>query len=113
MKKNTKLPHAIFDPTTKEDAHDRTLTLKELVDEGFVSAPLLEEVRTTALALFARGQEVAAKHGLLLVDTKYEFGTDGFLALLEARFLCSARRQGRGAGIFRQGILAHLVSRAL
>ena len=44
LKKNTKLPHAIFDPTTKEDAHDRTLTLKELVDEGFIAAPLLESV---------------------------------------------------------------------
>jgi phosphoribosylaminoimidazole-succinocarboxamide synthase len=85
LKKNTKLPYAIFDPTTKEDTHDRSLTLKELVDEGFIDAPLLEKVRTTALALFARGQEVAGKHGLLLVDTKYEFGTDdkGTLYLID------------------------------
>jgi phosphoribosylaminoimidazole-succinocarboxamide synthase len=76
LAKNTKLPHAIFDPTTKEDTHDRALSLKELVDEGFITAPLLEQVKTTALALFARGQEVAARHGLLLVDTKYEFGVD-------------------------------------
>ena len=85
LKKNTRLPYAIFDPTTKEDTHDRALTLEELVDEGFISAPLLEKVKSTALALFARGQEVAARHGLLLVDTKYEFGTDekGTLYLID------------------------------
>jgi len=85
LAKNTRLPHAIFDPTTKEDTHDRALTLKELVDEGFISAALLEKVKSTALALFARGQEVAARHGLLLVDTKYEFGTDetGELTLID------------------------------
>ncbi len=81
LKKNTRLPHPIFDPTTKEDTHDRSLSLKELVDENFIEAPRLEELQKTALALFARGQEVAAKHGLLLVDTKYEFGVDGNGAL--------------------------------
>jgi len=85
LQKNTKLPHPIFDPTTKEDTHDRALSLKELVDEGFIEAKLLETLRTTALALFARGQEVSAKHGLLLVDTKYEFGVDdnGVLTLID------------------------------
>ena len=85
LKKNARLPHAVFDPTTKEDTHDRTLTLEQLVDEGFISAPLLEKVKSTALALFARGQEVAARHGLLLVDTKYEFGVDqsGTLTLID------------------------------
>jgi phosphoribosylaminoimidazole-succinocarboxamide synthase len=85
LKKNTKLPHPIFDPTTKEDTHDRTLSLKELVDEGFIEEELLRALRNTALALFARGQEVAAKHGLLLVDTKYEFGVDekGTLTLID------------------------------
>ena len=85
LSKNTKLPHAIFDPTTKEDTHDRALSLKELVDEGFIAAPLLEQVKATALALFARGQEVAASRGLLLVDTKYEFGVDeaGTLTLID------------------------------
>ena len=85
LKKNTKLPRAIFDPTTKEDTHDRTLSLKELVDEGFIAAPLLEKLRATALALFARGQNVAARRGLLLVDTKYEFGVDanGALTLID------------------------------
>ena len=45
LKKNTKLPHPIFDPTTKEDTHDRSLTMKEMVDEGLIEAGLLEEVR--------------------------------------------------------------------
>ncbi len=77
MKKNQKLATPIFDPTTKEEKHDRTLTLKEMIAEGFVTKELFERVRQTALALFAKGQEIAAKRELILVDTKYEFGLDG------------------------------------
>ena len=73
MKKNQKLPSPIFDPTTKEEKHDRTLTLEEMIAEGFVTKELFEKVRQTALALFAKGQEIAAQRGLILVDTKYEF----------------------------------------
>jgi len=85
LQKNSKLPHPIFDPTTKEDAHDRTLSIEALVAEGFIAAELLTKVRQTALALFARGQEIAAQHGLILVDTKYEFGVDkdGTLILID------------------------------
>jgi phosphoribosylaminoimidazole-succinocarboxamide synthase len=85
LKKNTKLPHPIFDPTTKEGTHDRTLSLADLVAEGFVTQELLDTVKATALALFARGQDVAAEHGLVLVDTKYEFGIDenGELLLID------------------------------
>jgi len=85
LPKNARLPRPIFDPTTKEDAHDRTLTPAELVAEGFIDQDLLEKVRTTALALFVRGQNVAAMHGLVLVDTKYEFGLDetGQLMLID------------------------------
>jgi phosphoribosylaminoimidazole-succinocarboxamide synthase len=85
MTKNSPLPRPVFDPTTKEDQHDRSLSLKELVSEGFIAAPMLEKLHATALALFARGQEVAAKSGLLLVDTKYEFGLDetGVLTLID------------------------------
>ena len=85
MKKNQKLPEPIFDPTTKEETHDRTLTPAEMIAEGFITAERFEELRRTALALFARGQEVAAKRGLILVDTKYEFGTDenGKLVLID------------------------------
>jgi phosphoribosylaminoimidazole-succinocarboxamide synthase len=74
MKKNQRLPSPIFDPTTKEDTHDRALTPSAMIAEGFITAELFERVRETALAIFVRGQEVAARQGLILVDTKYEFG---------------------------------------
>jgi phosphoribosylaminoimidazole-succinocarboxamide synthase len=85
LAKNARLPRPIFDPTTKEDTHDRTLSQEDLVKEGFVSQELLDQVRDTALKLFARGQNVAAQHGLILVDTKYEFGLDdnGTLMLID------------------------------
>jgi phosphoribosylaminoimidazole-succinocarboxamide synthase len=77
MRKNEKLPQPLFDPTTKEVLHDRSLTYERMIAEGFISDTLFHEVRETALALFARGQKVAAERGLILVDTKYEFGLDG------------------------------------
>jgi phosphoribosylaminoimidazole-succinocarboxamide synthase len=85
MKKNEKLPRPVFDPTTKEEKHDRTLTPKALVEEGFITQNLFDEVKETATKLFMRGQEIAAKRGLILVDTKYEFGTDehGDLVLID------------------------------
>lgn len=85
MKKNQKLPHPLFDPTTKEDTHDRAISLKEMVAEGLVTAELLEQIEKTAIALFARGEEIAKSRGLILVDTKYEFGTDedGRLILID------------------------------
>ena len=85
MKKNQKLSRPIFDPTTKEEKHDRTLTPEEMIAEGFVTKELFEKVKQTALALFAKGQEIAAQRGLILVDTKYEFGTDeiGNLVLID------------------------------
>lgn len=76
MKKNQRLPAPLFDPTTKEDAHDRALSPGEMIAEGFISAPLFERMKEVALALFARGQQIAARQGLILVDTKYEFGID-------------------------------------
>jgi phosphoribosylaminoimidazole-succinocarboxamide synthase len=85
MKKNQKLPHPLFDPTTKEAVHDRVLTPEQMIAEGFVTQDLFELIKKTALALFRRGQEVAARRGLLLVDTKYEFGVDanGGLVLID------------------------------
>ncbi|MGA7111109.1 MAG: phosphoribosylaminoimidazolesuccinocarboxamide synthase [Pseudolabrys sp.] len=76
MKKNQRLPSPIFDPTTKEDTHDRASTPSEMIAEGFITAELFERLRETASAIFARGQEVAVRQGLILVDTKYEFGMD-------------------------------------
>ncbi len=85
LKKNTKLPNPVFDPTTKEDTHDRAISTEQMVEEGLITKELLAEVKDTATKLFIRGQEVAAARGLILVDTKYEFGTDenGKLVLID------------------------------
>ena len=85
MKKNQKLSEPIFDPTTKEGGHDRTITPEQMIAEGLITKELFDEVRETATKLFLRGQEVAAQRGLILVDTKYEFGTDekGNLVLID------------------------------
>jgi len=75
--KNTLLPEAIITPTTKGEAgvHDEPLSCAEVVERGLVDATTWATVQHAALALFARGQEVALRAGLLLADTKYEFGT--------------------------------------
>jgi len=85
MKKNQKLPHPVFDPTTKEEGHDRAITPAQMIEEGLVTKELFEHVKDTAVKLFLRGQEIAAKRGLILVDTKYEFGLDeqGNLVLID------------------------------
>ena len=85
MQKNQQLPRPIFDPTTKEAAHDRTLSPQQMIAEGFITKDLFDRVKATALKLFERGREVAARSGLILVDTKYEFGTDesGALVLID------------------------------
>jgi len=85
MKKNQKLPRPLFDPTTKEAVHDRALTPEQMIAEGFVTQDMFDRIKKTALALFARGQDIAAGRGLILVDTKYEFGTDenGGLVLID------------------------------
>jgi phosphoribosylaminoimidazole-succinocarboxamide synthase len=86
LQKNDALPTPIITPTTKATAgaHDEQLTRDEILTRGLVSAPLWRQVEEVALALFARGQEVARRAGLILVDTKYEFGLiDGRLALID------------------------------
>jgi phosphoribosylaminoimidazole-succinocarboxamide synthase len=76
MRKNEKLPASIVTPTTKEAKHDRPITAKEIVDEGWLTAAEWDFASAKALELFAFGQELAATRGLILVDTKYEFGVD-------------------------------------
>ncbi len=85
LKKNQKLSEPIFNPTTKSDEHDRPITKKEIVNEGLLSQEMIDKVENTAKALFKRGQEIALKQGLILVDTKYEFGLDekGELTLID------------------------------
>jgi len=78
MKKNEKLPNTIVTPTTKGlmGEHDVPITPAEIVERGLLSAEKWAAVEKAALALFTRGREIAAKQGLILVDTKYEFGYD-------------------------------------
>lgn len=79
LTKNQKLPETILTPTTKAaaGAHDMPISAAEIIAGGLMSEREWAEVAETALALFARGREVAARNGLILVDTKYEFGRDG------------------------------------
>lgn len=76
MVKNQKLEKTILTPTTKEDDHDRPISAEEVVKEGWMTKDDFDACEKAALAVFARGQEVSAKRGLMLVDTKYEFGKD-------------------------------------
>jgi phosphoribosylaminoimidazole-succinocarboxamide synthase len=85
LKKNQRLDKPVFTPSTKQDTHDRTMSPQDIVAEGFATRELIDKIEHTALALFARGAEIAAKQGLILVDTKYEFGLDarGELVLID------------------------------
>lgn len=78
MRDNEKLPAPILTPTSKEfdGGHDRPLTPAEIVAGGLVTRAQWDRLAALSLALFARGQEMAAARGLILADTKYEFGTD-------------------------------------
>lgn len=75
---NQKLPHTIITPTTKafDGGHDEELTAAEIVGRNLLTQAQWDEVSAKALALFTRGREIAAGRGLVLVDTKYEFGFD-------------------------------------
>ncbi|WP_343718354.1 phosphoribosylaminoimidazolesuccinocarboxamide synthase [Inquilinus sp.] len=78
LRDNQKLPQPIITPTSKafDGGHDEPLTPEEIVSQGLLTAAQWQQLSDYAFALFARGQEIAARHGLILVDTKYEFGTD-------------------------------------
>jgi phosphoribosylaminoimidazole-succinocarboxamide synthase len=76
LKKNQKLATPLLTPTTKEEKHDRPISPEEIVQEGWMSAEDWHKTAEAAMRLYQYGVEVAAKHGLILVDTKYEFGKD-------------------------------------
>lgn len=78
LRDNQALPAPIITPTSKafDGGHDEPLTSAEIISQGLLTQAQWDRVSSVALALFARGQEMAAKRGLILVDTKYEFGTD-------------------------------------
>lgn len=85
MKENQRFPEPIITPTTKADAgHDENISKEEIIAQGIVSAEDYEVVEKYTRALFARGSEIAAQKGLILVDTKYEFGKrDGKVILMD------------------------------
>lgn len=75
LRKNQRLERPILTPTTKSaEGHDEKISPQEIIDRGIVSAETWRRVEEAALALFARGAGLAAEHGLILVDTKYEMG---------------------------------------
>ena len=78
LRENQKLPQTLITPTTKarDGEHDEPVTPAEILDRGVLTRQQWDTVASRALALFARGRELAAQRGLILVDTKYEFGTD-------------------------------------
>ncbi|SEM96220.1 phosphoribosylaminoimidazole-succinocarboxamide synthase [Pseudorhodobacter antarcticus] len=76
---NAALPTPIITPTSKafDGGHDEPLTAAEIVETGLLTQSQWDQIAKISLALFKRGQEMSAERGLILVDTKYEFGTDG------------------------------------
>ena len=85
MKENDYFPSPIITPTTKASAgHDEDISKEEIISQGLATAEQWRELEKLTLALFARGKEIAAKRGLILVDTKYEFGLlDGRIVLMD------------------------------
>lgn len=85
MIENQKFPEPIITPTTKADAgHDENISKEEIIKQGIISQEDYEIIEKYTRALFAKGSEIAASKGLILVDTKYEFGKkDGKIYLID------------------------------
>jgi len=78
MKENDYFPHPIITPSTKAaEGHDEDISKEEIIAQGLATAEEWAVLEDYTLKLFARGKEIAAKQGLILVDTKYEFGKNG------------------------------------
>jgi len=85
MVENQKFEEPILTPATKaEEGHDEDISEKEILDQGIVDPDIWAEVREKAFKVFERGQQIAKQQGLILVDTKYEFGLyDGEVTLID------------------------------
>lgn len=86
LKKNQKLPTPVITPTTHADygGHDERLTREKIITSGIINPEIYKQMEEATLALYQRGNEIAEKAGLILVDTKYEFGlVDGKLVLMD------------------------------
>ena len=91
--KNQRLEEAVLTPTTK-DEHDEPISCQEIVDKNILSQTDLDYIKQKSLELFRYGQEVADRQGLILVDTKYEFGRDqdGNILLIDEVHTCDSSR---------------------
>ncbi|MDZ7705937.1 MAG: phosphoribosylaminoimidazolesuccinocarboxamide synthase [Trueperaceae bacterium] len=111
LEKDQPLPEPLLTPTTKggPTGHDERLTVDEVTERGLVKPALWQQIQDVALALFRRGQEVAAQQGLVLVDTKYEFGTleNGGLVLIDEIHTPDSSRYWR-ADSLQSGTPVHL-----
>ena len=85
MVENQRFPEPIITPTTKADeGHDEDISKEDIIAQGIVSREEYEQLEAYTRAIFQRGSEIAAKMGLILVDTKYEFGKkDGVIYLMD------------------------------
>ncbi len=85
MVKNQKFEQPILTPTTKAEDHDESISAEEIVSRGIIDRETWNRLSEIAFALFRRGAEIAAEHGLILVDTKYELGRadDGTIRLID------------------------------
>ncbi|MDO8576848.1 MAG: phosphoribosylaminoimidazolesuccinocarboxamide synthase [Candidatus Daviesbacteria bacterium] len=86
LRKNQKISEPVITPTTKAEAgHDERLTEKNIIERKIISPQIWKQMKESALALFERGQKICDKAGIILVDTKYEFGLDkkGKLILID------------------------------
>jgi len=86
MREHQKFDHPIITPTTKAEigGHDQDISKEEIIAKGLIPADIYSKVEEAALKLFERGTEIAAQRGLILVDTKYEFGLlDGEVCLMD------------------------------
>jgi phosphoribosylaminoimidazole-succinocarboxamide synthase len=85
LRENQRFDKPILTPATKAtEGHDEDISEAEIIDRGIVEENLWQQIRETAFKLFNRGQEIAIKNGLILVDTKYEFGLNhGNLVLID------------------------------
>lgn len=85
MKENQKFPEPIITPTTKaKEGHDEDISKEEIIAQGIVSKEEYEQLEAYTRVIYQRGSEIAAKMGLILVDTKYEFGKkDGEIILMD------------------------------
>ncbi len=94
LKKNQKLDTPVVTPTTKSDVHDELISPKEILDQGILTSDEWQFIRDKALELYKFGVDIAKEKGLILVDTKYEFGKrfNGEIILIDEIHTCDSSR---------------------